>query len=145
MQHCKAVLNAQRSPIAEETQNWELKASIQTVAPEQVRNEEEPDQKMSRALIKAGKSQKPTYTLYIYPHFRGHLGTFRIPQPRSPHPHPSRANPKDLLAIPVLRQMVSLLEQDRRFCRVQIALRSTPLCRAHLQLGQTPILLAIVH
>jgi len=52
MQHCKATFNAQRTPIKGESQNWVLQANIQTVAPEQVRNEEEPETKQSRMLVK---------------------------------------------------------------------------------------------
>lgn len=56
MQHCKATFNMQRTPISGESQNWALQAKIQTVAPEQVRNGEEPEEKQSRALVQAGKS-----------------------------------------------------------------------------------------
>jgi len=60
MQHCKAVINMQRTPLfAHEQQNWQLQAQLQTVVPEQVRNEEEPDQKQSRALLQANAEWGP--------------------------------------------------------------------------------------
>jgi len=51
MQHCSAVFNVQRTPFGNERSNWELQGKLQTVAPEQVRNEEETEQKQSRMLI----------------------------------------------------------------------------------------------
>jgi hypothetical protein len=62
LEHCKAILNAQRTPIWGEQKNWEIQAKLQTVAPENVRNGEEPDQKHSRALIKAEAEWGPQGT-----------------------------------------------------------------------------------
>jgi hypothetical protein len=41
--------------LGNERSNWELQGKLQTVAPEQVRNEEETEQKQSRMLIETGK------------------------------------------------------------------------------------------
>ncbi|KAI6184877.1 hypothetical protein M3Y97_00643900 [Aphelenchoides bicaudatus] len=53
LQHCKAEIQMRRSPMGSESQNWKLNAKIQTIAPQQVRNEEEPETKQSKMLVKA--------------------------------------------------------------------------------------------
>ena len=55
LEHCKFILNAQRTPVFEEQKNWEMQAKLQTIASENVRTGEEPDQKQSRMLVKAGR------------------------------------------------------------------------------------------
>lgn len=60
LQHCKATLNAQRTPFQGEQKNWEIQAKLQTVAPENVRNSEEPDQKHSSMVVKAEAEWGPS-------------------------------------------------------------------------------------
>jgi len=52
LQHCKAIVKVQRTPIGEENDDWNLLAKIDTIAPENIRNEEDPEQKQSRMLVK---------------------------------------------------------------------------------------------
>ncbi|KAI6234950.1 hypothetical protein M3Y95_00000100 [Aphelenchoides besseyi] len=52
LKHCKLFVDAERSPMHSESQQWTLKAKIQTVAPEIIREEEDPSEKQSRMLVK---------------------------------------------------------------------------------------------
>lgn len=60
MQHCEAAVNFERTPFGEERENWVLDANVKTVAPEQIRNEEETEQKQSRLLVKAETTWGPS-------------------------------------------------------------------------------------
>jgi hypothetical protein len=53
LKHCKLFLDAERSPLHTESQQWTMTAKIQTVAPEIVSDEEEPSNKQSRMLVQA--------------------------------------------------------------------------------------------
>jgi hypothetical protein len=53
MKHCKIYVNAERSPLSTESQQWQMSAKIQTVMPEIVSDEENPSEKQSRMLIQA--------------------------------------------------------------------------------------------
>ncbi|KAI6215598.1 hypothetical protein M3Y94_00403700 [Aphelenchoides besseyi] len=48
LKHCKLFVDAERSPMLSESQQWTLKAKIQTVAPEIIREEEDPSEKQSQ-------------------------------------------------------------------------------------------------
>jgi len=53
LQHCKLFVEAERTPLQSESQQWTMKAKIQTVAPEIVSEDEEPTKKQSRMLVQA--------------------------------------------------------------------------------------------
>lgn len=51
LKHCKLFVEAERTPLRDESQPWMMKTKIQTVAPEMVNDDEEPSQKQSRMLV----------------------------------------------------------------------------------------------
>jgi hypothetical protein len=51
MKHCKLFLDAERTPLQSESQQWTMKAKIQTVAPESVNEDEDMSTKQSRMLV----------------------------------------------------------------------------------------------
>jgi len=51
LKHCKLFIDAERTPLHTENQQWTMKAKIQTVAPEIVSEEEDPSEKQSRMLV----------------------------------------------------------------------------------------------
>lgn len=52
MKHCKLFIDAERTPLHYENQNWVMNTKIQTVAPEQIsEDDEEMTKKQSRLLI----------------------------------------------------------------------------------------------
>ncbi|KAI6212243.1 hypothetical protein M3Y99_01841300 [Aphelenchoides fujianensis] len=69
LKHCKLFVDAERSPIHGQQQPWNMKAKIQTVAPEVVRGEEDPSEKQSRMLVTVdtewGTDEKNTMQLRI--------------------------------------------------------------------------------
>jgi len=51
LKHCKLFIDAERTPMQSESQEWKMSAKIQTVAPEIIDEEEEPNKKQSRMLV----------------------------------------------------------------------------------------------
>jgi hypothetical protein len=51
LKHCKVFVDAERTPLNGESQEWTMKTKIQTVAPEQLAEDEEPSKKQSRMLV----------------------------------------------------------------------------------------------
>jgi hypothetical protein len=89
LQHCKAIVNAQRTPYGQEQDNWTFQGKVQSVLPENIRGSESPEQKQSRLVVKAGKllfNEFPNFNLIIL--FRSRLGN-RKPTEQRPRP-PSR-------------------------------------------------------
>jgi hypothetical protein len=51
LKHCKIFIEAERTPIHGESQQWRMKTKVQTVAPELINDDEEPSAKQSRMLV----------------------------------------------------------------------------------------------
>lgn len=51
MKHCKLFIDGERTPLQSESQKWVMAAKIQTVAPEIVSEDEEPNKKQSRMIV----------------------------------------------------------------------------------------------